>query len=213
MGKVPHVRHRAVGDVVTIRIRVIDNTTLADTKRMLQEWKAGGTSGPVGVVRKLWTKQYEVFVRRRFNVYSRGGGDWPPLQPKTIRARRRGPTSKRGASKRRLLTSGGGRSSGVSILKDTGILFNALSIGAVGNAARGIPSGIAFGFASASHKGGASIATIARAHDSGAGHLPRRRILVKPDKPTADRMAKTFVTTLAKAARPARSVSITGPGV
>src|SRR5208283_220651 len=32
---------------------------------------------------------YSSFVQRRFNIFSRGGGDWPPLAPSTVYRRAR----------------------------------------------------------------------------------------------------------------------------
>ena len=38
-----------------------------------------------------WGSRYSAFIRRRFDQFSRGGGDWPPLAASTIYARSRSP--------------------------------------------------------------------------------------------------------------------------
>jgi len=37
---------------------------------------------------KVCVLRYSAFTRRRFNQYSRGGGDWAPLAKSTVDARR-----------------------------------------------------------------------------------------------------------------------------
>lgn len=51
------------------------------------------------------TVRYSAFTRRRFNTYSRGGGDWLPLAKSTVDARRTGGKAKGGVD------FGGGRNS------------------------------------------------------------------------------------------------------
>ena len=157
-----------------------------------------------------WGKRYEAFIRRRFNTFSRGGGDWPPLAKSTV-DRRRGPKQ---AVRLRSIASGkrkakvneatflardtarGGKlvqaSRSYAILKDTGILFNSLTIGAFGNRLTPIAGGIQYGFTNASHgsKRGKSISVgrLATIHHRGLGRNPVRTILVRPDDATLGRM-------------------------
>jgi hypothetical protein len=72
-----------------------------------------------------------------------------------------------------------------AILRNTGLLFNAIDVGATGNLFKLEPGGILVGFAGAAHgTGKANIAQIASYHDQGGVHLPRRQILVAPDDQT-----------------------------
>lgn len=106
-----------------------------------------------------WAVRYRSFVQRRFNEYSRGSGDWPPL-----------------------------KSRDGSILRDTGTLFNTMApqISAPpGSINRLIRDGIEVGYGgSASHPGGPTIAQIAYWHQTGAGNNPKREIIVEPDAAT-----------------------------
>lgn len=173
---------------------------------------AEGLSGGVGSANPLRAgfhqaaRRYEAFTRRRFNQYSRGGGDWAPLSISTIRARnarlanvprRRAKQTNAGFSSLARSRGRGGAAlvaapggARVSILRDTGTLFTALTIGATGNDTRDIPNGITYGLGGpARHPGGPTIVQIATWHHQGAGHNPRRQIIVDPDQPTLRRMA------------------------
>jgi hypothetical protein len=74
----------------------------------------------------------------------------------------------------------------VAILLDTKVLFNALSLNMPGSLVQRLASGVRVGIGGPSThgQGQPTIADIAQAHQSGKGHLPRRRIVVKPDGPT-----------------------------
>jgi len=137
--------------------------------------KLRGDSPEMQAVFRQWGSRYLAFVRRRFAANSRGGGDWKPLARSTVKARRGG----RKGRKRR-----------VAILRDTGTLFNALTVGMPGNLYRLIRHGIRVGFSGATRhpKGKATIRDIAHFHDTGAGRLPKREILVPPDDPTKEAM-------------------------
>lgn len=119
---------------------------------------------------KQWGVRYSAFLRRRFVRMS--GGGWTPLAESTKAARRL-------AGK------------GAKILRDTGTLLSALTIGHAGNLFKKIRGGVRFGFGGgASHPdGGATIAQIARWHDAGSGNLPQRQIVVEPDAKTIRGMA------------------------
>lgn len=111
---------------------------------------------------------YLGFVRRRFQGNSTGGGDWPPLDPQTIK-----------------------RKNSVVVLKDTGLLFNALTPGARGNLKRlKNNKAVRVGYSNATHESGGSVTfqQLAAFHDEGTGDLPKREIFVEPDEPTKERM-------------------------
>jgi hypothetical protein len=134
---------------------------------------------------KQWGARYLAFARRRFTEQSRGGGEWPDLAPATKKARRGGGRRKTRSKRARTKTTSRGTGRKFAILKDTGTLFNALTIGAPGNLFRRVNGGIRVGFGGpATHPDGdATIRDIAVFHDQGDG-VPKRQIIVPPDRPT-----------------------------
>lgn len=177
----------------------------------------GAGSAPIRKTYRQWASRYSTFTRRRFNTYSRGGGNWRPLAESTILARRSSNRAYRTrreeldasfakygrikgnsqqANKRRsklfqrikYLQSG----QGVAILKDTGVLFNAITIGQQGNYTLDLRNGVRYGFAMGVPHGvtGASIGGIAGYHNAGSlnGRPPRRVILALPDQQTTTGM-------------------------
>lgn len=109
-------------------------------------------------VLELWTLRYRSYIQRRWNSFSRGGGDWAPLKY------REG-----------------------SILRDTNTMFTAMTPavnappGSI-NDFLSDNSGVIIGFGgTAAHPGGPSIMQIALWHQEGAGNLPKREIIVEPD--------------------------------
>ena len=149
-------------------------------------------------VKNKWLARYSTFIRRRFNVFSRGGGDWAMLSVGTAAARAHARRLKKGTAPKKRNKNGKTpkRDRKHSILRDTGLLFNSLSIGAYGNFTKHIPRGVEFGFESVPHaasgtkpgKGVVSIAAIAGFHQKGGKNLPRRRILVKCPPDVAESM-------------------------
>lgn len=140
---------------------------------------------------KQWAFVYRTFVRRRFNIYSRGGGDWPALSPKTIARRKTGKRAKKIGRR-------------VTILRNLGILYVALSPrfrGSPGALEKMVIDGVVVGFGGAAKhpSGKATIADIAAFHDEGRGHLPQRRIIVDPDNKTIDRMRSIVIREARKA--------------
>jgi len=134
-------------------------------------------TGPVEKAIKQWGVRYRSFVQERFDKFSKGGGDWPQLAASTLARRRKGKRPK-----------GKGTVEAVkaSILRDMGILFAVLApvfSGKPGALQEHIPFGIRVGFGGP-HKhgsgGNATIADIASFHNDGAGHLPKREIIVAP---------------------------------
>lgn len=151
-----------------------------------------GATPEIDEMRRQWMAIYSAFVRRRFNTFARGGGDWPPLALATVRARRRGRRPPGGRTSRVRLRDGteGIVPGAYSILIDTGVLQGALQIGAPGNTAAGVKDGITFGFGGALHRpkggkgAGTPLSVIAAAHDLGTGRVPKRMILAPPDART-----------------------------
>jgi len=124
-------------------------------------------------VAKKWAARYSSFVRKRFK--DEGDGKWKKLSPETLRQRR-------------------GKGKGAKILRDTGVLFNALVVQGNGNITQPIKDGVRFGFANTKHPGSnKTIRQIAIIHETGAGHNPKRVILVEPD----EKVMKYFGRTLA----------------
>jgi len=123
-------------------------------------------------VAKKWAVRYSSFVRKRFK--NEGNGEWKKLSPATLKRRR-------------------GKGSGAKILRDTGILFAALSVGAKGNLTQPIKKGVRFGFSNVKHPGsGRTIRQIAIFHETGAGKNPKRQILVEPDVAVMKYFQKTL---------------------
>jgi hypothetical protein len=111
--------------------------------------------------RKQVAFRYLAFCKERFT--KQGNGSWPPLAESTIAKRR--------------------QNSDVP-LRDTGLLLNALDMGAKGNFVGPIEGGVRVGFAETPHSNGKSFRDIAAIHDSGQG-VPKRAILVEPDEKTS----------------------------
>lgn len=120
---------------------------------------------PIARMFDQWGHRYETFIRRRFDRYSKGGGDWAPLALSTGNARR-APARRSAASPLRTGaasslfrdTARGGALVGTgrraSILVNTGILKAALTIGARGNQFKQIPGGVRYGFGPEKHPAG-----------------------------------------------------------
>lgn len=155
---------------------------------------ASGGGREFDVMFHKWSVRYLEFARRRFVKYSRGGGNWPSLAPSTIRRRRKG-------GKKR----GGVNRGSAAILVNTGTLLAALQPGAPGTAKR-IPQGVQVGYTSheAEKKrtahgilpSNATIAQIASYHQAGGGHLPQRRLIVRPDESTVKGMKRDAAAAL-----------------
>ncbi len=143
-----------------------------------------GRSGPFHAMFIQWGVRYFAFLRTRYRRFSRGGGDWPKLKPATIKARR-----------------GGGR---VSILFDTGTIFRALQPGMPGNLFVRTKRGVRCGFGGGGrHPGGRQISQIAEFHNAGKGNLPRRQIIVEPDRKTTAGFIKDLRRAIVKAGKEA----------
>jgi len=195
---------------MNVRIKV----NMADAVKVPKEIRAevdrsmdGTSGGEFDAMYRQWAKRYEAFVRRRFDRASKGDGSWAPLTKETILRRRaaKGGTRRQERDRLRALANktdnlkrekalrqkarSMATMAGISILRDTGALFAALTIGTQGNYLRRFRGGIRYGFANVKvGKRGPSLSQLAAWHDAGAGHLPQRRILVDPDKQVIDGM-------------------------
>lgn len=161
---------------------------------------------------KLMSERYLAFLLRRFVNSSRGGGEWPPLALKTIKARRKGVKIKKGNAEQ---VSIGHHFKNVAILTDTGTLRNALDINKrfVGSERKisvvGSRAEVTVGFSrsmmhppptdrrkdrSKPRKPGTpiTISELAAIHHYGntERNLPARPILVKPDAMTVRKLEK-----------------------
>lgn len=147
------------------------------------ELRAGGPPGPVRMMFRQWGARYLGAERKRALENSRGGGEWPPLKPETIKRRRKPRTARiaktTGKADRRFKR---GAQGGVAILQDTGTLLAAMQRGSRGNLFKDIRRGIRVGFGPTKHPADktATIAQIARWHHDGAGKLPARKLLHDP---------------------------------
>lgn len=177
-------------------------------------------------VMRQWGARYLGFVRRRFVGASRGDGTWPGLAPSTIKSRRSGRVAglgklkgvkrKAGALREvRKRVKGGSLDAfagaaietsimgGAAILRDTGVLLNALTPGTVGSLLQ--PSygelRVRCGFAPVPHGDGVTtIQEIAAHHQTGGGKLPQRTILVEPDDATVRGMLNDLSAAITKIA-------------
>jgi hypothetical protein len=154
------------------------------TGRAARAMASPGTNAAIEGMYKSWAARYSADMARRYNRLARGGGEWPPLAPSTIRARRKG--------------SGAGKP---SILIDGGQLRQTINIGAPGNNVRRVRNALVFGIGGsvrkrgrvgitfsggrarrASMSAGVSLGQIAVYHHTGAGNNPVRRILARPSE-------------------------------
>lgn len=156
-----------------------------------------GKAGPIANCIKLWAVRYRSFAQLRFDLYSRGGGDWAHLAVSTMKKRRKG-TRKQSIVK-------------FAILRDTGTLFTALTplfIGSPGAIETKIPFGVRVGYGGPqrytqeSGKGSrATIADIASFHQAGVvPRLPKREIIVPPTRELMNTMADDMTKALHDAA-------------
>lgn len=168
------------------------------------------TTGPITKAFKQWGARYRSFIQERYDKYSKGGGDWPRLSWRTLVARRKGKGKKkfeatkqmrrlevrrngRETRKVKTLERLGGMQIKASILRDTNTMFSVVSpvFGKPGQLQQGIAFGIRVGYGGNSRHPGAeaTIADIARFHQEGAGHLPKREIIVEPTASVISLMA------------------------
>ena len=144
---------------------MIRATLKVDLKRhkTLQGAIATGT-GPVKETLESFERLYRAFVLRRFDRFSRGGGNWKPNSDAVKRAKRSS-----------------------AILVDSRVMRLGLNVGV--RATRITKNSVTFSFTNRARHPSASltIAQLATVHDQGNG-VPKRQILVKPDAETTKRL-------------------------
>ena len=165
-----------------------------------------GRSGPIHDMFKQWGARYLTFVRKRYIRNASGGGDWQKLAASTMKSRRGGKRRKTRSKRARTKTTTRGSAKRVQILRDTGLLLNALTLNMPGNLNTRIENGLRVGFGGpAKHgKGGkATIADIAGFHNAGNRKrgLPKRQIIVDPDPRTKSAMKRDAKRAVQQVAR------------
>ena len=125
---------------------------------------------------------YQADMRKRYNKFSRGGGDWAPLKKSTLRGRK-----------------GKGKQ---SILADTGLLRNALTFGGRGSVLKMVDAKTArVGFSDTMNHPdtGLSFAELAAIHQAGnpSKNLPAREILADPSAAAKRKMVAIIKKTIA----------------
>ena len=153
-----------------------------------------GERGPMDVAFKQWGFLYLGYIRRLFIKNSRGGGEWADLAPSTKRSRRGGRRRKTKSRRARTKTTSRGTGKVFRILRNTGILQKAMSIGGAGNLHTRIRGGIRVGFSDTVKHPDTdfSMAKLAATHDQGnpKGKLPQRIILQEPNGSLSSRMKR-----------------------
>lgn len=162
---------------------VVDLRGLVRYKQEVAAGFAGQAPGPIRDAMKQWGASYRSFAQLRFVKFSRGGGDWKPLKrqrTKDIAAARK----KRAKGK---------AVKGAAILRNLNFMFAALgpTLGVPGQLQENIRFGVAVGYGGPGKypDGRATIRDIANFHQVGAGSLPVRKTIVKPDARTVKLMA------------------------
>ncbi len=146
--------------------------------------KTPSFGSPIGKMFKRIGTVYLAFIRKRFVAFSSGAGNWKPIEE---RGRDKRANAKREAK--------GKKRKGSKILRDTGVLLGALSIGAAGNLFKRIKGGVRVGFSdSVQHddETDATIRDIAVYHDEGTDIIPQREILAEPS-PNAEKKFKEII--------------------
>lgn len=149
-------------------------------------------------IMKAWGVIYRSYLQRRCNSFSKGGGSWAPL--KYLRKRNRKAALKKqnksNGTKSKRLKNGNDEAAKQTILRDTGILFNALSPNLTGSGFEEIKNNtqLIIGFSPAQHQGTKrSISEIASFHQYGTGNNPVREIIVPPDEKTLNKMTEVVL--------------------
>jgi hypothetical protein len=178
----------------------IDLSGIRRLESLVQYDLNGPSNGPVRAALRQWGPRYGSFVQLRWTKQSRGGGEWAPLAPSTLKRRRKG-KKKKDEKKDKKKTKKKKRIE-AAILIDTGTLYNVASFdraGWPGRVSDDIPFGMRLGYSNIRHPRGGELGKIVMAHHIGARtgrggkvKLPKREILVKPDSKTAAGMARVF---------------------
>lgn len=134
-------------------------------------------SGTYRVVLNSWERMYIAFITRRFDSYSRGGGNWKRNSPLTIALKR---------SSAILVNTREMRLKLPFAIRATAYSQRSVWMGFVSDAVH-TPSGT-------------SMADILTKHDKGIG-VPRRQILALPDKATQNQLVARALKEIASGLR------------
>jgi hypothetical protein len=133
--------------------------------------KAKGSSQELMKWKRTAAQQYRSFLFARFDRFSRGGGNWRN-------------TKRRKAGKTKF------------ILRMTHTLFKSLSPvwrNLPGQYQRINGDKIEVGIKGGKHpRAKITVGRLAAIHNNGEGIMPKRQIMVRPDKPTTDKMVKSL---------------------
>jgi hypothetical protein len=158
--------------MTTIRVQIKTNGGMAEIRRAMDSLRSETPAPEIQAWQTQTLSRVETYIRRRFNLFSRGGGNWPPLALSTIRARRGAPTKQqselrsRGKDRRgrdialtvaRDTRRGGGivdAGRQAQILADTGVLRNALTLNQTGNVSARIKGGVRYAIGGGAMHGG-----------------------------------------------------------
>lgn len=179
-------------------VHTVQNKYTADLRGLTSLYHALSQSGPLQEeILDGWQAIYAGFIQERFDRFSRGGGDWAPLKPATIRA-------KRNKSEGILVDTGLVKTSLSPVIKgayagmynpDQGRgSFHSRQVGVTETIGKklgiikdksfhGLTMTLGFG-GNARYPNGTSVSDVAMFHQDGAGNLPQRKILVSPDAET-----------------------------
>jgi len=168
---------------MAVKHKQVNTNPIRKLYKVLAAVGSGSSHPRVREMYKTWTRIYRTYIHERFQTYSRGGGDWPPLAKRTV-----------------------DRKKSSLILIETRTLINAVDPGkynAPGSYARQQGQGIVIGYGGSvvhptAAKSGRSftIAQIAEFHHDGGPRLPRRRIIVGPDRETVLAVTKEVNLTM-----------------
>lgn len=170
-----------MADFIMLEVKV--NLALKGIEHLRLDIEKGLHGTEKTAIRKAisqWSVIYRSYAMQRFDKASKGDGTWQPLSPATIAGRRKGK----------------GKGPTAMILRDTGLLFKALSPGVIdapGALTEDIPYGIRVGFGGPSRHGNgqATIADIAAFHNAGSG-VPQRQIIVGPPDDVQAKMVEVL---------------------
>lgn len=141
---------------------------LRGVRAQLRTGLSGGRT-PAFQMLENWGLAALTFLQKRFRKFSAGGGDWKPLAASTLKADK-------------------GRRLG--ILRKTSAIYFALFKGSAGNVFQVVGRFIRIGFGGPGRHPGSeiSVAGLAIIHNTGAGNVPQRKIIVNPDLATVNQM-------------------------
>lgn len=169
-------------------------------RRILNAVKPNGPNADIVTdLKTAWAKRYYANAQRFYRENAAGGGLWAPLKPSTIASRRSGSgkstigglrrkglqqarratTDRQGRAAVKKVKKAAAAAGSVKILIDTGTMVNTLSLGRPGAIFKQLDDGIQLGIDNtARHPDGkATLGQIAVWHSTGAGNLPKRRML------------------------------------